>query len=93
MKLLLTSNGISNQSIANALESLADKKANAIKIGFIPTAANVEGKNKDWFVNQFINLRKFGFNWIDVIDPSANSLQIIYCTTDRKLATVFSGGP
>ncbi|OGL26137.1 hypothetical protein A2708_02935 [Candidatus Saccharibacteria bacterium RIFCSPHIGHO2_01_FULL_49_21] len=74
MKLLLTSNGISNQSIANALENLSGKKSSKVKIGFIPTAANLESENKDWFINQFIDLRKFGFNWVDVIDPSANNV-------------------
>jgi dipeptidase E len=74
MKLLLTSNGITNKSIAGALEDLIGKKASKTKVGFIPTAANVESKNKDWFVDQFINLRKFGFVWVDVIDPSAGNV-------------------
>ncbi len=39
MKLLLTSNGLTNASIANALEELVGKPRNEIKVAFIPTAA------------------------------------------------------
>ncbi len=71
MKLLLTSAGIRNQSIANELTVLIGKNPSETKIGFIPTAANAEPGNKDWFINQFNNLIKYRFNWIDVIDISA----------------------
>ncbi len=71
MKLLLTSAGIKNQSIANELIRLVGKDSSQIKIGFIPTAANVEEGNKDWFINQFNNLIKYGFSWIDIVDISA----------------------
>ncbi|MCA9347939.1 Type 1 glutamine amidotransferase-like domain-containing protein [Candidatus Saccharibacteria bacterium] len=71
MKLLLTSAGITNQSIATTLIELCGKSAEDIKVGFVPTAANVEEGNKDWYINQFTNLHKYGFGWVDVIDPSA----------------------
>lgn len=71
MKLLLTSAGITNQSLANALISLVGKPVEEITIGFIPTAANVEPGNKDWYIAQFTNLQKYGFTWIDVVDISA----------------------
>jgi dipeptidase E len=71
MKLLLTSGGIMNNAIKNALQSLIARTPQSTKIGFIPTAANVEPGNKDWFLSQLDNLRKFGFSWIDIIDPSS----------------------
>jgi dipeptidase E len=71
MKLLLTSAGITNQSIANELARLASKDLSQIKIGFIPTAANVEEGSKDWFINQLTNLIQYGFNWIDIVDISS----------------------
>lgn len=71
MKLLLTSAGIKNQSIANELINLVGKSSSQIKIGFIPTAANVEKGNKNWFINQFNDLNKYGFTWIDIVDISA----------------------
>lgn len=69
MRILLTSAGISSNHIGGYLNNLS-RDTNR-KIGFISTAANVESGNKDWFINQFINLWRHGFNWIDVIDISA----------------------
>ena len=71
MKLLLTSAGITNESLAASLEELVGKERRETKIGFVPTAGNVEVGNKDWFIGQLTNLHKFGFNWIDVVDISA----------------------
>jgi dipeptidase E len=72
MKLLLTSAGVTNQSIADALIELIGKPASEIKVGFVPTAANVEEGNKiDWYVPQITNLTKYGFAWMDIVDISA----------------------
>jgi dipeptidase E len=70
MKLLLTSGGVDNRSIACTLQELIDKPASDTKIGFIPTAANIEVGNKDWAINQFLKLWRRGYNWIDIVDPS-----------------------
>lgn len=50
MKLLLTSNGITNDTLASELEHLAGKKFNELKIGFIPTAAFANPGQKDWLI-------------------------------------------
>ena len=71
MKLLLTSAGITKRTIAETLAELVGKSPGETKVAFIPTAANIEGGNKDWLVNQFLNLWRFGYNWIDVVDPTA----------------------
>lgn len=72
MKLLLTSAGITNQKIADALLAMADKPADQLKVAFIPTAANVEEGNKaDWFFRQYEELRQYGISWIDMVDFSA----------------------
>ena len=46
MKLILSSFGITNKSIASAVSALANKEPKDIKIGFISTAANVEEGNR-----------------------------------------------
>lgn len=69
MKLLLTSAGITTKAIATALQKLVGN--GNPKVAFITTAANVEPGNKDWYVAQITNLQKYGYDWIDVIDPSA----------------------
>lgn len=71
MKLLLTSNGITNTSIANALFELTGKKPEDTTIVFIPTASNVEPGNKDWFITDLMNLKKHNFKSIEITDISA----------------------
>lgn len=71
MKLLLTSSGIDNRTIAEALQELTGKSPSEIKIGFVPIAINAEQGNKDWAINQFLKLWRHGYNWIDIVDPSA----------------------
>lgn len=73
-KLLLTSGGVCNGSIADALKEMVGKPASETKIAFIPTAANVEAGNKDWYVNQFVMLWRYGFVWTDIVDPSAGNV-------------------
>ena len=57
MKILLTSAGISNKSIENALRKLVRGK---IKIAFIPTAANEEQGDKEWLTNNISECKKLG---------------------------------
>ncbi|HSX15056.1 MAG TPA: Type 1 glutamine amidotransferase-like domain-containing protein [Candidatus Saccharimonadales bacterium] len=74
MKLLLTSAGIRNQGIADALKSLINKPVESVKVGLIPTAQNFEPGNKDFFIAQLTNLQKHGFSWIDIVDPAADGI-------------------
>lgn len=71
MKLLLTSAGIANKTIADALGELTRKDPSEIKVGFVPTAANAEGDNKWWLIRDLTRLQAAGYQWIDIIDPSA----------------------
>lgn len=71
MKLLLTSSGLSKRAGAKALNELVGKPPSETKVGYIPIAANVEEGNKDWYINQFLNFWRFGYNNIDIVDPSA----------------------
>lgn len=89
MKLLLTSAGLTNDSIKDALVSLLKKTPRSTKIGFIPTAANAEGGSKDWFLAQFDNLRKYGYTNIDIIDPSASGVD--WRTRVREVDVIFVG--
>ena len=47
MKLLLTSNGLANESISKALFELVGKKPEDTSLVFIPTASNVEIGDKE----------------------------------------------
>lgn len=71
MKLLLTSAGLSNKSISDALLDLAGKSFSRLKLAFVPTAANVEAGDKGWFISDLVNCQKLGFAQIDIVDISA----------------------
>jgi len=68
MKFLLTSNGITNDSLASAVRKLAGDN---IRIAFIPTAANVEVGDKDWLIENFVECQALGS--VDIVDISALS--------------------
>jgi dipeptidase E len=92
MKFLLTSNGLSNQSIANALFELVDKKPEETSIAFIPTAMNVGRGDKGWFVNDLNNINKQGLKLFDVVDISALPKEIWLPRLERADVLFFSGG-
>lgn len=73
MKLLLTSSGITNSTIAKALSDLLGKPFEKSAVTFIPTAANVEPGDKKFVVNDMYNVMKLGFKTFDVMDISAIS--------------------
>ncbi len=71
MKLLLTSNGITNKTIENKLKELAKKDFSELKVVFMPTAMNPGLGDKTWFVENLNNIHKLGFKEFDIIDISA----------------------
>lgn len=71
MKLLLTSGGLANQSIADALTDLVGKKVEDISVAVIPTASNIEAGDKGWFIDDLVNLKKQNFKSVDIVDISA----------------------
>ncbi len=71
MKLLLCSQGITNESIAQALFDLTGKKPEDTIVAFCPTASNWVSGNKDWLINDLIDLKKCNFKSIEITDISA----------------------
>ena len=72
MKLLLTSAGISNDSIKKSFFDLVGRKPEDISLAFIPTASNVEkGDKKDWFIKDLIVLKNLNLKSISIVDISA----------------------
>lgn len=92
MKLLLTSNGLSNQSITNALFDLVGKSAAQTSIAFIPTAMNVTEGDKDWLVNDLYNINKQGLKSFDVVDISALPKEVWLPRIEAADVLFFSGG-
>ena len=75
MKLLLTSSGLSKRAIGERLQQLvAPKTPSEVRVAFIPTAANVEPYSKDWLIGQFLQLQRYGFYQIDIVDIAADGV-------------------
>ncbi len=62
MKILLTSGGITNESIKTALFDLVGKNPEDTSLTFIPTASNMEQGDKSWLINDLINFKKLNLN-------------------------------
>ncbi len=92
MKLLLTSNGLSNESIVKALFDLVGKKPEDTKIVFIPTAMNPGGGDKSWFVNDLKNIERQDFKELDIVDISALPENIWRPRMEDADVLFFSGG-
>ncbi len=92
MKLLLTSAGLANKSIKTALFDLVGKKPKDTSLVFIPTAANVEVGDKNWFIDDLINLKKQNFKSIEIADISAVDESIWKPKVERADVIYFEGG-
>lgn len=91
MKLLLTSNGLANRSITEALLALTETPANKTNIAFIPTAMNVDSGSKDWFIDDLYNIKKEGFQSVDVVDISAVPKEV-WLPRLEEAQVIFVGG-
>ncbi len=71
MKLLLTSAGIRNKTIADAILDLVGVPANEVKLVFVPTAANLEKSGKGWLIDDLRHFQEQDYGFIDIVDISA----------------------
>ncbi len=92
MKLLLTSNGISNPSIAKSLRKLLGKPFSKSKLVFIPTAANIKSEDKDWLIRDLNNCSKLGFKEIDILNIDATPQKKIWRPRIKDADVLLFGG-
>ncbi|MBP6945563.1 Type 1 glutamine amidotransferase-like domain-containing protein [Patescibacteria group bacterium] len=92
MKLLLTSDGLSNPSIVNALQELVGKPFQQASVAFIPTAANVYRGDKQWIIEDLRKLQELGFRSIDLIDISAVEKDLWLPGFESADVLLFEGG-
>ncbi|OGJ02491.1 hypothetical protein A3G53_01180 [Candidatus Nomurabacteria bacterium RIFCSPLOWO2_12_FULL_44_11] len=92
MKLLLTSDGITNPSIAKALFGLIGKKPEETSLAFIPTAVNVAKGDKGWFVEALHQLHGLGLKYLDIVDISAMPKNIWLPRLESADVLFFCGG-
>lgn len=92
MKLLLTSSGITNDFIKEALFDLVGKKPKETSLAFIPTASNVERGDKGWLIENLLSLKKMNFNSISIVDISAVDRNIWEPQLKEADVLFFEGG-
>lgn len=86
MRLILTSAGITNNSLRKVLEELVGKD---MRVAFIPTAANVQDGPKDWLVKNYNECEKLGPT--DIVDISTVD-KTIWLPRLRAANVIFMGG-
>ncbi len=92
MKLLLTSGGITNKTIADALFDLVGKKPEDTTIIFVPTASNTLMEDKEWVIDDLILLKNLNFKSIQIIDISALDQEIWRTSFEKADVFYFEGG-
>ncbi len=92
MKLLLTSAGITNKSLANALLELTGKPFEETSIVFIPTASNVEKGDKGWLIDNLVQLQNLNFKQIEIVDISAVPDRVWRPKLEEADVLFFGGG-
>ena len=92
MKLLLTSAGITNKSIGQAVLDLTGLKPSEIKLVFIPTAANVVEGDKGWLIDDLRHFQEQGYKSIDIIDIAAVPKEVWQGRLEDANVICFGGG-
>jgi dipeptidase E len=68
MKFLLTSAGIKNNAIAQALSDLVGKPLTETSLLFIITPSISDPGDKQWIISNLVDFQKYNFKSIDIID-------------------------
>lgn len=92
MKLLLTSGGLTNDSISDAMFSLVGKDPKDTTITFVPTAMNVEDGDKRWFVDDLVSIQKQNIKELEIADISALPEEIWMPRMEKADVLFFCGG-
>ena len=92
MKLLLTSDGITNKSIAKALFELVGKKPQETTLAFISTAMNAAEGDKSWFALALYEISNLGLKNLDIVDFSALPKSVWLPRLEKADVLFFCGG-
>lgn len=92
MKFLLTSEGITNASIAQALVDLVGLPASEIKVAFIPTAADLYPEDKRWLIEDMAELVAQKYAQVDVVPIAAMTKEQSLPRLESAHVICFGGG-
>src|SRR3989344_1858055 len=92
MKLLITSGGVSNPSLVDALQKLVGKPFDQTNVAFIPTASNMEDGDKWWLIKDLEICKNLKFKTVDIVDISALPPEIWQKRLEEADVFIFEGG-
>ena len=92
MKLLLTSGGLSNGELSNAVAELAERPLEELSLAYIPTAANVIDEDKSWLVDHLVRLQSLALARLDIVDFSGLKYDEWFSRLDSADVLMFEGG-
>lgn len=92
MKLLLTSAGITNNHIAQAIIELVGKPASEISALFIPTAASSFVDDKTWLIENLVEFKDQKYKRIDILDIAGLSKEEWLPHVEAADLICFGGG-
>ena len=77
MNLLLTSSGLRNEALRDALQEMLGKPFEAAKIVYVPTASVAEPGDHGWFVADMSRLHGLGWREFDVLELNGLPHQLV----------------
>ncbi len=92
MRLLLTSNGLTNDRILDAFNHIIGRPASELRLAFVPTATNLEDEDKSWVIDNLYEFRQLNFAWFDIVDIAALSPDVAIERIDKADVLVVGGG-
>ncbi|MFP4401748.1 MAG: Type 1 glutamine amidotransferase-like domain-containing protein [Candidatus Nanoarchaeia archaeon] len=92
MKLLLTSQGLYNQSIVNALIELVEKPLEECNLAYVPTSSHGATGDKKWFSRNLSNVAKLNFKTFQIVDIAVLEEEVYMPIFQQADILYFEGG-
>lgn len=92
MKLLLTSSGLRNQTLRQALRDLLGKPFAAANIAYVPTASVAEPGDHGWFVADLNRVHGLGWREFDIVELNGLPRQMVLDRLRRADVIYVEGG-
>lgn len=92
MKLLLTSQGLYNQLIVNALIELLEQPIEETTIAYVPTSSHGTYGDKKWFARNVSNVANLNFKTFQIVDIAVLEKEVILQSFEKADILYFEGG-
>ena len=93
MKLLLTSAGLTNESLAKKFIEMVGKRPEEMLVAYIPTAMHVaRPQDKHWIIKNFVELDRMKIGKIDIVDICAIPKEVWFPRLEGADAIIVGGG-